>query len=136
MFLVAEREPLVLHGRGARRPIFSNKVVALPVSPVPAQLPLPLPVPAESAMLAVSPVPALLPLLPLVRVRPTSARILRRTNLDGLKTAISGKVIASLGTTRFAISISRTILAVSGSRIPVGQQWPLLGLSPGPLGDR
>ena len=123
MFLVAEREPPVLHGQGARRPIFSSKVAAqpLPVSPVPAQLPLPLLVPAESATLAVSPVPALLPQLPLVLVRPASARILRRTNLGGSKIASSGKVIASRGTTRFAISMSRTILAVSGSRIRVGQ---------------
>src|SRR4051794_15302908 len=120
MFLVAEREPPVLHGRGARQPIFSSKAPAVPVSPVPAQLPLLLPVLAESATLAVSPVPARLPLLPLVRVRPASARILRKTNLDGSKIAISGKVIASRGTTRFAISTSRTILAVSGSRIRVG----------------
>ena len=41
MFLVAEREPPVLHGRGARRPIFSSKVAALPVRPVLARQPPP-----------------------------------------------------------------------------------------------
>src|SRR5687768_1228654 len=129
--VAGEPEPLLQHDLAMPRPIFSSKAPARPscrllVLTAAPQLPPPRVLAGSEPVLSALPEP-------LPRVPARLGRIWRRTSLSGSKIATSGRAIARSGTTRFATSMSRIILAVFGRKIPAGRPWRLLGPLPGPV---